>query len=213
MNTYRKIGPGQWGVQTEIKHEPGTKVDVTLKSGEIKQVTLGKFLLFQYGKYAYEVAAEPKQPRAVRAIGDLSGVLAIFDRAKEHLKFPAIVLSVPAINETVRIAMAGAKAAVPGSLKVESMTKDGKFGRLWYGRVHRNGNYERAHGAPDAIADRLAEFAADPVKVAGEHGHLTGNCCFCNLALKDERSTAVGYGPVCAKHYGLPWGVTQAKAA
>ena len=25
-------------------------------------------------------------------------------------------------------------------------------------------------------------------------------------ALSDDRSTAVGYGPICADHFGLPWG-------
>jgi len=27
--------------------------------------------------------------------------------------------------------------------------------------------------------------------------------------LDDERSVSVGYGPVCAGHYGLPWGEKQ----
>ena len=58
----------------------------------------------------------------------------------------------------------------------------------------------------DKITDLLTRFAADPAKVASEHGALTGSCCFCNKALKDERSTQVGYGSTCAKHYGLPWG-------
>jgi hypothetical protein len=40
-------------------------------------------------------------------------------------------------------------------------------------------------------------------------GWATHHCCFCNLELTDEgdnRSVAVGYGPVCAKKNGLPWG-------
>jgi hypothetical protein len=32
-------------------------------------------------------------------------------------------------------------------------------------------------------------------------------------ALSDDRSTAVGYGPICADHYGLPWGEAAAPAA
>jgi hypothetical protein len=38
----------------------------------------------------------------------------------------------------------------------------------------------------------------------------TGRCCFCNHKIgegEDNRSAAVGYGPECAKHFGVPWGV------
>ena len=68
-------------------------------------------------------------------------------------------------------------------------------------------------GEREWIAARLREFADDPARVAGEHGRLTGNCCFCHHTLEDARSTAVGYGPVCASHYGLPWGERPAAAA
>jgi hypothetical protein len=40
-----------------------------------------------------------------------------------------------------------------------------------------------------------------------------GSAASANTALTDERSTEVGYGPVCAKHYGLPWGVKPALKA
>lgn len=40
----------------------------------------------------------------------------------------------------------------------------------------------------------------------GDTVTVTGHCCFCSLPLTDERSTAVGYGKVCADHFGLSWG-------
>jgi hypothetical protein len=49
--------------------------------------------------------------------------------------------------------------------------------------------------------------------VAAEHGHKTGNCCFCSRPLNDARSTEVGYGPVCADKWELPWGTKNALAA
>ena len=84
--------------------------------------------------------------------------------------------------------------------------------REWLGRVTLDGSYQparKANGRADAIARRLRELAQDPVKVAAEHGKLTGRCCFCNHRLgegKDKRSVAVGYGPDCAEHFGLSWG-------
>ena len=46
------------------------------------------------------------------------------------------------------------------------------------------------------------------VPESGSLGYPTasGRCCFCHQSLDDERSTARGYGPVCAEHFGLPWG-------
>lgn len=41
---------------------------------------------------------------------------------------------------------------------------------------------------------------------AARFGHAHGCCLFCLRNLTDERSTEVGYGPVCAEKNGLPWG-------
>lgn len=97
---------------------------------------------------------------------------------------------------------------MPGSINVAQEYKGG----FWYGRIHRDGNFEPCQRIeqPTSLVPALKAFAADPARVAAEHGKLTGKCCFCNSALTDPRSTAVGYGKTCASHFGLPWG---AKAA
>jgi hypothetical protein len=57
----------------------------------------------------------------------------------------------------------------------------------------------------DLTRQRLLEtVAADPVAAAKAYAAVKGRCCFCGLELTDEGSTEVGYGPVCAKHWGLP---------
>lgn len=52
----------------------------------------------------------------------------------------------------------------------------------------------------------LANYELDPEKSSREHGLTHGWCCFCGLALTADNSLQVGYGPVCADKYGLPWG-------
>ena len=76
----------------------------------------------------------------------------------------------------------------------------------WYGRIERDGSITTGRAFNENIRAILRRLADEPAKVASEYGTLTGSCCFCCLPLKDERSTAVGYGPVCAKHFNLPWG-------
>lgn len=147
------------------------------------------------------VNGTPVKPAAVE-IGDLGRVVELFGKAARHLKHPAIVLDGGGI--AYRLSVAGPTAKYPGSINVTSL--GGFAERSWYGRIFSDGRYEPSHAAPAGVERHLRRFAADPVGVAGEHGKLTGACCFCNRRLDDERSTAVGYGPVCADHFGLPWG-------
>jgi hypothetical protein len=159
----------------------------------------------------------PAAPQPAPTVGDLSGILALFAKAQGHLKFPAIVLSVPEAQETIRVSVAGESARVPGSLTVVSMTqRDYQDRKLWYGRVLLTGAFEASRTIgekADPITARLRDFACDPVKIATEHGRLTGRCCFCHQTLRDERSTAVGYGETCASHWGLAWGARPAAFA
>lgn len=148
-----------------------------------------------------ERATAPVETKTEK-VGDLSGVIALIETARKHLKHPAIVLGYGDGHE-LRLTVATANARVPGSVNVVDNDS-----RVWFGRVHTDGTFEhsRRDEPPAALGQVLAAFALDPARVASEHGRLTGHCCFCNTALTDERSTSVGYGKTCAAHYGLPWG-------
>jgi Family of unknown function (DUF6011) len=159
--------------------------------------------------------AVPKSAPAARvttAIGNLDGINALFNRAKSRLKAPSIVIGVG--NLELSLDVAGAKARVPGSINVAT---PGKYGQnTWFGRILQGGVFEASPRVetPAGLIEGLARFAAEPAKVAGEHGKLTGRCCFCNLRLTDERSTAVGYGATCASNWGLPYPTaSEARAA
>lgn len=41
---------------------------------------------------------------------------------------------------------------------------------------------------------------------AAAFGHMTGTCIVCEKELSTNESLSVGYGPVCAKNNGWPWG-------
>lgn len=43
---------------------------------------------------------------------------------------------------------------------------------------------------------------------AAAFGAMTERCCFCAKAIDTPESVAVGYGPICAAKFGLPWGDT-----
>ena len=141
-------------------------------------------------------------------LGDMKPMLSLFKAAGSKLKHPKINLNVG--GAAIVLTVAGDRAAKPGTINVKS---PGSFETSsWYGRIELDGSYVPSRQAPKGIEQHLLAFAADPAKVAAEHGHKTGQCCFCNRPLDDARSTEVGYGPVCADKWQLPWGTKRAAA-
>jgi hypothetical protein len=132
----------------------------------------------------------------------LPAILDLFARAATRLRRPAIMVA--AGDTVLRLSVAGPSARVPGSINVAG---EGSFAeRKWYGRITPEG-FQPSHHATPAVTAALASLAADPAAACSAYGHLTGACCFCRLPLTDARSVAVGYGPICAGNFGLPWGV------
>ena len=132
------------------------------------------------------------------------GLVSLFATAKESkLKRPRITLTTE--TGTVRLSVAGDRSKTPGAINI---TDGGSFGEnTWYGRVFpEDGRFQRGRNCTDEVVDLLRRLDSDPQQFVGEHGKRTGVCCFCAQALTDERSVAVGYGPICAAKYGLPWG-------
>lgn len=147
-------------------------------------------------------------PPAVRVVGDFSGVYALFQKARQHLKFPKVILQTKA-GHVLKVYISGPRSAQPDTLNVTDGAKYTE-NNIWFGRVGKDGTWVPSFKAPKErlkdAEDILKRLGANPEKVAAEYGKLTGNCCFCSRTLDDARSTAVGYGPVCAKNFGLKWG-------
>lgn len=135
-----------------------------------------------------------------------SSIYALFETAISHsLKFPKIRLRA-ANGETVVLKLNGSRSKYEGSICVANDAAYGASDNKYFGRIERNGAWIPARDSSPVIVALLDELAANPAETAAKYGKLTGNCCFCSTPLKDARSTAVGYGPICADHFGLPWG-------
>lgn len=134
------------------------------------------------------------------SVGDFSGVIALFTKAKGKLKYPKITMY-GENGETIQLSLAGAKAKKPGSINV---TDGGSYGsNTWYGRVLTDGTWEKSSKANDDIGGVLKELSANPAAFATKYGHKHGSCCFCNKKLTQDNSVAAGFGPVCADNWGL----------
>ena len=143
-----------------------------------------------------------KQPGLFQKTLSVTGIQKLFDAAIQHLKYPKINLQTKS-GSPIQLYRAGQRSKFTGQIMI---TNGNKFQKAWYGRIDQQGIFHEQPGVTDEIVELLEQLSKDPVGVATAYGKLTGNCCFCYRKLEDERSTDVGYGPVCAKHYALPWG-------
>lgn len=138
-------------------------------------------------------AAAPAQP----TLADVSGILRLLNRAKARgLKRPGFTLKSAASE--LRLSLAPDTGKNPGYVYVKV---DGAYA----GKIAPDGKLTT--NTVLVNIPLLSQMAADPAATAASHGHQTGACCFCSRSLDDPRSVAVGYGPVCADKYELPYGV------
>jgi hypothetical protein len=137
---------------------------------------------------------------------DLSPIVAMMDRAHSAGKRrPQVVLLTDA-GHKVRLVYSGSGSRYQGTVAVTDSQPYPQ--RRVFGRVNRDGTVTRYPAWRPAVEDLLRRLAQNPTAVAKQHGVATGECCFCAKALATRESRSVGYGPICAAKFGLPWGDT-----
>lgn len=75
--------------------------------------------------------------------------------------------------------------------------------------IKANGQEDMRWPIKDNYLAMLETIEKDPIAAATLSGKLTSCCSFCSRELTDERSVVLGYGPVCAEHWNLPWDVKR----
>lgn len=154
--------------------------------------------------WVHIIVVEFEAPREAPApAATLPRIRRMIDAAGTEIKWPKVTLETEG-GQTIRLARAGDRSRKPGHINVT----DGRpFGdNTFYGSIDLEGNLIPASSMNDEVLGFLTTFDAQPEVVATAYGLRTGACCFCSRELTDGRSVAMGYGPICAEHYGLPWG-------
>lgn len=201
----------------KAKHSAISALQMRLTEGHVpeRNRVFAKSLVAQYSRRGFLserqwpwvqrlTSGDAPEAAVVADASEMSAIFALFQKAGGHLKYPAIVLAIDEDRKNdVRLSIAGARSRFPGSVNV-ALTQEETFA----GRIQVSGQFEPSASInaarAEAIASALKAFAAAPAEIAAKFGKLRGRCCFCTMPLRDEISTAVGYGPQCAKHYGLP---------
>lgn len=189
-----------------------------------KKYGLSEKQAYWVNKLYDRATGKEQQPKPTKLAGNLAPMMDMLKFAATHLKAPKVRLLTPEAQaaldsgqpvdrewlkcHTLRLGVAGARSKYTGQVNVSD---DHAYGwNVWYGRIDPlTGEWTKPRKELDLmpqVAQALQDFSDDPVQAATAYGKLMGHCCFCNLPLTDRRSVDVGYGPDCAKHWGLPWG-------
>lgn len=144
-------------------------------------------------------ATAPAPKMTTEAVGDFAGVIELFTKAKDKMKWPKVTIK-NGDNE-IQLSLSGPKAKKPGTINV---TDGNKYpNNIWYGRVDTDGTWEKSFKATDEVGQLLKNLSDNPAGFATEHGHTHGHCCFCAKKLTHPNSKAAGFGPICADNWGL----------
>lgn len=133
-------------------------------------------------------------------LGDFTAVYEMFASAAKTNKFPKITIDADGFEFYLYVS--GPQAKISGVINV----KGKGWGGIWYGRITEAGTWTHRTAVDERMADALSKLAFDPVGTVAAYGKLSGRCCFCAIELTAGVSVDVGYGPVCAKKWGLPHG-------
>ena len=146
-------------------------------------------------------AAQPAPVQTQLAI-DLKPILSLLTGARQHLKRPKIQLATPDGTQVV-LSLAGERSRYTGSINASTGAPFGTPGSF-HGRIDPDGSTTIKDRSVLALLEALA---ADPAGVAAAYGRATGSCAFCGAPLTNgaSGSAEIGFGPVCAKKWGLPW--------
>ncbi len=139
---------------------------------------------------------KPKAPKANKfTMQDFTSIVTLFKNALSKLKRPKITF----VNNGTAFALKPSK-----DLQWVHVSAP-EYGGNYYGKISvQDGTWVDGRNINQEVADFLNDFAKDPVAKSQEYGKRSGVCCFCHKCLDREESLEVGYGPVCAKNWGLP---------
>lgn len=137
---------------------------------------------------------------------DCRSIIEMFDFASTKIKYPNVTIPITQY-EKLKFHRMSATSRAPGNITV---TDGGKFpDHKLYGEISHSGKFlwnaiiiRRDRWVVPAIVKTIDNFT----ELAAISGKETGFCCYCGLGLTNKHSLAVGYGPICAANYGLPWG-------
>lgn len=161
---------------------------------KFKNQSLSTGQLFWLHKLA-EQAAAISQP--VEVGGVFQAVTSMMEKASTKLQKPRIRI-LGEKNQELSLYPANSTGSRAGYIFIYADNENGCLGT-----IDKKGTFTPRLNCPEWVLPALKKFADNPHEAAQNYGALTGRCCFCYQHLTTETSLSLGYGPICARNYGL----------
>ena len=127
----------------------------------------------------------------------------LFTTASSHLKYPKITYPTKT-GDKIQLYLA-TKGYIAIKVNGEYVGKIQPF-------QDTNGEWQssfRMYQGSTKLQTEVESICASPLAYAVMKGLEYKHCCFCGLELTNKASLQMGYGPICADNYGLPWKYTE----
>jgi len=158
--------------------------------------------------WMHKLAMQAQTPVAVGSFAGeaLTGIVELFSAALSNgMKRPRVSFVDPNTEKRVTIKRMGPLSRFPNSLTI-AQGKYGEADHKYFGRIMEDGSLVAGRDMTTEMVNTLRAISENPSSTLAVMGRQTGECMFCAKELTDGRSVTVGYGPICAGHYNLPWG-------
>lgn len=129
----------------------------------------------------------------------------LFNTARTHLKYPKISFNAKDDTGNYKVQL---YLATKGYIAI-------KVDNVYVGKIQPYESIEgmqysfRMYQGSTILQHEIESFCMNPLENAVAYGQAYSNCCFCGLELTNKASLQMGYGPICADNYGLPWSYTS----
>ena len=202
------------------------RLDKNYKLSE-KQEALTQKIMTAASKRATGVETEPSPAAYDNEHGEagFKPIVSLFADALKHLKKPQVTLQND-IGEIMIVKVATSRSRWAGQIQVitedlisrqeaqrlQQMSRDWKSflaakNNRYHGRINGDGLLIKSRTFDAGkVESLLVALATDPETTLRAYGAKTGRCACCGKKLKTPESTSHGYGPTCARNFGLKWG-------
>jgi len=100
--------------------------------------------------------------------------------------------------------LCGSLSKTPGVIRI---TNGQKYpNQEIYGEIYKDGKGLFRKDTSALFKKEIQSICEEPIEEAKMRGINIGYCCFCATPIVTKESLAVGYGPICAANWNLPWG-------
>lgn len=173
---------------------------------------LSEAQLYWFHKLALEPTTAKEQPKVEEpeGLGPYVPLLALLTAGQQcNKRQPRVKIPLP--GGVLAIKLMGDRSKNAGCLAITNGVSGWRDrpNSEFYGYVGVTGHWKPTYNTPEYIKSAMEALAPNPTAWVAAFGQRVSYCVFCATQITTTESLAVGYGPVCAERFSLPWGTKK----